>query len=68
MSDFDIERFISNNPNILQALYNDENSQITQKEFDDIPRNENYIKYQEKKELKKKAEKELIIEELDKKE
>jgi Ca2+-binding EF-hand superfamily protein len=49
MSTFDIDRFISDNPKILEALYNDENSQIDKREFDDIPRNENYIKFQEEK-------------------
>lgn len=59
MSTFDIDRFISNNPNILKALYNDENSQISQREFNDLPRNENYIKFQEQK---KKLENEIPIE------
>lgn len=71
MSTFDIDRFISDNPKILEALYNDENSQITKREFDDLPRNENYIKYQEKKEnekVQKQKIEEQVIEELEKKE
>lgn len=69
MSTYDIDKFISNNPNILESLYGDESNQISKREFDDLPRNENYIKYQEKKkELEKKLEKLEENEKLEKKE
>ena len=66
MSTFDIDKFISNNPNILESLYNDESSIITKQQFDDLPRNDNYIKYQaEKKELEKKELEKKFLEELE---